>query len=123
MPEVSVFDIAALVACFISVGVIISIGVWSIVRSLNILREDSKAIIKLLSEYKNVKSVGQSSGDVEQIAAAPRTIGKPQVGELAPETIAPNLRKPPRPAGGFGRRVGEPNSGKPRNNEEDDTTD
>jgi predicted Holliday junction resolvase-like endonuclease len=36
------------------------------------------------------------------------TIGK--VAELPPEIIAPNLKKPPRPAGGFGSRVGDAQS-------------
>jgi hypothetical protein len=30
-----------------------------------------------------------------------------QVGELPPEIIAPSLKKPPRPEGGFGSRVGK----------------
>jgi len=35
-------------------------------------------------------------------------IGK--VAELPPETIAPNLKKPPRPIGGFGFKVGDAQS-------------
>ena len=33
-----------------------------------------------------------------------------KVAELSPEIIAPNLRKPPRPAGGFGSRVSDTQS-------------
>jgi hypothetical protein len=92
--------------------IILNICVIFLVVSMLVIQKLNK-LIEILEKMAENDERGQGvavrrteySTSIEKPISKIGKIGK--VAELPPEAIAPNLKKPPRPAGGFGSRVGD----------------
>tara|TARA_R110000751_G_scaffold147668_2_gene252287 strand:+ start:1960 stop:2322 length:363 start_codon:yes stop_codon:yes gene_type:complete len=91
--------------------VVVSINLNKIFKLLG--NNNKKRINKIINLLENHDGQRQSTSSKAKYSRTTAPSDKKQfikakeVGELPPEIIAPSLKNPPRPAGGFGARVGK----------------
>lgn len=100
----------------ITINVCVIFLIIFLVFSMLVIQKLNK-IIEILE--RTVKDDGRGKGATVRQTGYSEPVNTPseksttridKVAELPPEIIAPNLRKPPRPAGGFGSRVSDTQS-------------
>lgn len=82
----------------ISAGIVF-LGLWASAKALNRIADSILAVRDSINGLK-LGNVTQSVGRVSEAKSREER----KVAELPPEVIAPSIKKPPRPKGGFGRK-------------------
>jgi hypothetical protein len=99
-------DLIVLNICVISL-IIFLVFSMLMVQKLNKIIEILERVAKNNERRKGSTARQTGYSEPTNTPSEKAIVGINEVAELPPEVIAPNLKKPPRPAGGFGSRVGD----------------